>query len=113
MIRFEIILLQFLMGDFLRLSIKTVVLEIRILCCFLENKNCTAVFCIFSLRIVKSLQLRGRRQIVELRKYCLCVIIFLWCIFFSIFCILQILEFRVYSHQLILEPRVRFEWEQW
>ena len=47
------------------------------------RENCTAIIYIFSLRIVKSLQLRGRRQIVELRKYCLvCMIIFLWCIFF-------------------------------
>ena len=40
-----------------------------------------------SLIIVKSLQLRGRRQIAEPRKYCLVhVIVFLWRLFFSIFC---------------------------
>ena len=39
-----------------------------------------------SLIIVISLQLRGRRQIAEPRKYCLVhVIVFLWRVFFSIF----------------------------
>ena len=81
------------MGDFLRLSIKTVVLEIRILYCFLENKNCTAVLCIFSLRIVKSLQLRGRRQIAELRKYCLVRVIVFFFFFWRLFSLFYFLFF--------------------
>ena len=40
------------------------------------------------------------------------MIIFLWRVF-SLFCFSQVWEFRVNSLQLVLEPRVRFEWEQW
>ena len=46
---------------------------------FLRVFLCTIVF---SLIIVKSLQLRGRRQIAEPRKYCLVrVIVFFWHVF--------------------------------
>ena len=52
---------------------------------FFQRESCTVALCIFSLRIVKSLQLCGRRKITEPHKYYLVWIIFLWCIFFSIF----------------------------
>ena len=60
-----------------------------------------------------SLQLRGCRQIAESRKFCLVrVIVFLWHVF-SLFLFLTDWEFGLNSLQLVLEPRVRFEWEQW
>ena len=63
-----------------------------------ERLYCNTLY--FSLIIVKSLQLRERRQIVELRKYCLIrVIIFLWRMF-SLFCFSQVWEFRVNSLHL-------------
>ena len=65
-----------------------------------------------SLIIVISLQLRGRRQIAEPRKYCLVrVIVFLWRVFSLIF-VSHGLGIRFNSLQLVSEPRVRFEWEQ-
>ena len=64
--------------------------------------------------IVKSLQLCGRRQIAEPRKYCLMrVIVFLWSVFsLFIYFLSYRLGIRVNSLQLVSEPRVRFEWEQ-
>ena len=60
-----------------------------------------------------SLQLRGRKQIAEPRKYCLvCVIVFLWRVFSLIF-VSHGLGIWFNSLQLVSEPRVRFEWEQW
>ena len=79
---------------------------------FLRVFLCTIVF---SLIIVKSLQLRGCRQIAEPRKYCLVRVI----VFFSLACIFSIcfvshrLGFWLNSLQLVSEPRIRFEWEQW
>ena len=62
--------------------------------------------------IVESLQLRGRRQIAEPRKYCLVrVIIFSLTCVFSICFVSHRLEFWLNSLQLVSEPRVRFEWE--
>ena len=67
-----------------------------------------------SLIIVISRQLRGCRQITEPRKYCLVrVIVFLWRVFFSIFFVSHRLGIRLNSLQLVSQPRVRFEWEQW
>ena len=64
--------------------------------------------------IVISLQLRGRRQIAEPRKYCLvCVIVFSLACVFSIIFVSHGLGIRFNSLQLVSEPRVRFEWEQW
>ena len=64
--------------------------------------------------IVKSLQLRGRRQIAEPRKYYLVrVIVFFFTCVFSICFVSHRLEFWLNSLQLVSEPRVRFEWEQW
>ena len=120
------------MGDFLRLreiflahfvahcesyaqDVENAVLAIRVCyCSFLrERKIVLPHFVFFSLIIVKSLQLCGRRQIAEPRKYCLVrVIVFLWHVF-SLFLFLIGWEFRVNSLQLVSEPRVRFEWEQW
>ena len=55
---------------------------------FLRVFLCTIVF---SLIIVKSLQLRGRRQIVEPRKYCLMrVIVFFGVCFLYLFCFSQV-----------------------
>ena len=63
----------FLIGDFLRFSLW-------------REKNCIAVLCIFSLIIVKSLQLCGHRQIAELHKYSLVRMII-----FSLACVFSIL----------------------
>ena len=75
-------------------DIETVVLVIRISCCsFLgEKKIILPHFVFFSLIIVKSLQLCGRRQIAEPCKYCLVhVIVFLCvCVFSLIFCFSQV-----------------------
>ena len=55
---------------------------------FLRVFLCTLVF---SLIIVKSLQLRGRRQIAEPRKYCLVrVIVFFDVYFLYLFCFSQV-----------------------
>ena len=55
---------------------------------FLRMFLCTIVVPYF---IVKSLQLRGRRQIVELRKYCLVrVIVFSGMCFLYLFCFSQV-----------------------
>ena len=55
---------------------------------FLKVFLCTIVF---SLIIVKSLQLRGRRQIAEPCKYCLVrVIVFFGVCFLYLFCFLQV-----------------------
>ena len=68
----------------------------------------------FSLIIVKSLHFRGRRQIAEPRKYCLVhVIVFSLACIFSICFVSHRLGFRLNSLQLVSEPRVKFEWEQW
>ena len=106
--KLEIILLQFLMGDFLRLSlwsgvvthcesyvqdIKTVVLKIRVLMLFLKEKTVLPHFVFFSLRIVKSLQLRGRRQIAEPRKYYLVCDYFSLVYIFSLF--LHLTDLRI------------------
>ena len=64
--------------------------------------------------IVKSLQLRGRRQIAEPRKYCLVhVIVFFGVCFLYLFCFSQVGIIRLNSLQLVSKPMVRFEWEQW
>ena len=56
-----------------------------------REKNCIAALCIFSLIIVKSLQLHGRRQIAEPRKYCLVrVIVFFGVRFLYLFCFSQV-----------------------
>ena len=77
---------------------------------FLRVFLCTIVF---SLIIVKSLQLRGRRQIAEPRKYCLVrVIVFFDVCFLYLFCFSQV-GILVKFPTTGTEPRVRFEWEQW
>ena len=52
------------------------------------------------LRIMKSLQLRGRRKIAESRKYCLVCDYFFLAYIFLYFCISQVWEFRTYSHHI-------------
>ena len=54
---------------------------------YIENIVVVRLYSLYSsLIIVISLQLRGRRQIAEPRKYCLgCVIVFLWRVFSLIF----------------------------
>ena len=79
---------------------------------FLRVFLCTIVSSYF---IVKSLQLRGCKQIAELRKYCLVHVIFFFflaCVF-SIFFVSHRLGIRLNSLQLVSEPRVRFEWKKW
>ena len=78
---------------------------------FLRVFLCTIVSPYFT---VKSLQLRGHRQIVEPRKYCLVrVIVFSLTCVFSICFVSHKLEFWLNSLQLVSEPRFKFEWEQW
>ena len=83
---------------------------------FLCNRNIVAASCTLysSLIIVKSLQLRGRRQIAEPRKYCLVrvIVFFFGVCFLYFFCFSQV-GILVNSLQLVSKPRVRFEWEQW
>ena len=82
---------------------------------YIEKKYCSRCGCTLysSLIIVISMQLRGRRQITKSRKYCLVhVIVFLWRVF-SLFFVSHGLGIRFNSLQLVSEPRVRFEWEQW
>ena len=85
------------------------------LSCYIYRENIVAArLCTLysSLIIVISLQLRGRRQIAEPRKYCLVhVIVFLWRVFSLIF-VSHGLGIQFNSLQLVSEPRVRFEWEQ-
>ena len=93
------------MGDLLR---RFLVLS----CLMREKKHCSRTL-YSSLIIVKSLQLHGCRQIAEPRKYSLMrVIVFLWRVF-SLFFVSHKLGIQVNSLQLVSEPRVRFEWEQW
>ena len=63
----------------------------------------------FSLIIVKSLQLRERRQIVEPRKYCLVrvIVLFFFACVFSIFLFLTGWEFWIYSLQTAQEENIR------
>ena len=62
---------------------------------YLENIVAARLYSLYSsLIILISLQLRGRRQIAEPRKYCLVrVIVFLWRVFFSNFLFLTGWEF--------------------
>ena len=77
---------------------------------FLRVFLCTIVSPYF---IVKSLQLRGCRQIAEPRKYCLMhVIVFFGVCFLYLFLFLTGWDFWLNSLQLVSEPRVRFDWEQ-
>ena len=58
---------------------------------FLGERKTVAALLYFFLIIMKSLQLRGRRQIAEPRKYCLVrVIVFSFPCVFSIFCFSQV-----------------------
>ena len=73
---------------------------------FLCNRNIVAASCTLysSLIIVKSLQLRGRRQITKPRKYCLVrVIVFLWRVCFFFFLFLTGWEFKLvpYNNSLL------------
>ena len=75
--------------------------------CFCEREKTVAALLYSSLIIVKSLQFRGRKQIAEPRKYCLVhVIVFSLVCVFSIFFVSHRLAIRVYSLQLVSEPRV-------
>ena len=63
--------------------------------------------------IVKSLQLRGHRQIAEPRKYCLVrVIVFFGMCFLYLFCFSQV-GILVKFPTTGIRARFRFEWEQW
>ena len=83
--------------------IKTIVLEIRILYCFWERKlYCRILY--FFLRIVKSLQHHGRRQIVKSCKYCLVWLFFFGVYFFSLFLHLTDLEISyIFPSKRLLE----------
>ena len=75
-------------------DVENVVLVIRVSGCsffFRDRKTVLPHFVFFSLIIVKSLQLRRRRQIAKSCKYCLVrVIIFSLTCVFSIFCFSQV-----------------------
>ena len=78
---------------------------------FLRVFLCTIVSPYF---IVKSLQLRGRRQIAEPRKYCLVrVIVFSLTCVFSICFVSHRLEFWLNFPTTGIRARFRFKWEQW
>ena len=58
------------------------VIRVLVLSCFLSERNYCSCTLYSSLIIVKSLQLRRRKQITKPRKYCLVrVIVFLWRVF--------------------------------
>ena len=74
---------------------------------FVREKKNVAALCTFFLIIVKSLQLRGRKQIVEPRKYCFVrvIVFFLACVFsflfyFILFFVSHRLGIRVNSLQV-------------
>ena len=77
---------------------------------FLKVFLCTIVF---SLIIVKFLQLRGRRQIAEPRKYCLVrVIVFFGVCFLYLFCFSQVgilVKFRTKGREGNSRKREMFE----
>ena len=117
LIRFDdltrIILHGFLMGDLLRLvgPVQPIVeppFVIRVFQCGVvalfsygqKILQSQVILCISSHIIVISLQLRGRRQIAEPRKYCLvCVIVFLWRVFSLIFLFLTGWEFGLIPYK--------------
>ena len=121
----RIILHDFLMGDLLRPvgPVQPIVepsFVIRVFQCgvvvvlYIERKYCSRCGCtLYSpLIIVISLQLRGRRQIVEPCKYCLVrVTVFLWRVF-SLFLFLTGQEFGLIPYNWY-QSQVRFECEQW
>ena len=76
---------------------------------FLRVFLCTIISPYF---IVKSLQLRGRRQIAEPCKYCLVRVIVFFDVCFLYLFVSHRLGFWLNSLQLVSEPKVRFEWEQ-
>ena len=65
-------------------------------CCLCERKYCSRTLYYF-LIIVKSLQLRRRRQIAESRKYCLVRVIVFFGVCFSIFFVSHRLGIRINS----------------
>ena len=72
---------------------------------FIERENIVADRSILysSLIIVISLQLRGRRQITEPRKYCLVRVIIFFCVF-SLFFVSHRLGIRLNSFQIFYSP---------
>ena len=91
-------------GDSCVQDVENITLVIRVCRWFFEREEklyCHTLY--FSLRIVKSLQLCGRRQFAKPCKYCLVCdfYFFFWRIFFLYFCISQVWEFRTYSHHQI------------
>ena len=85
-------------------DVENAVLVIKVCCCrFWETETLYCRTLYFSLIIVKSLQLRERRQIAKLCKYCLvCVIIFLLVCVLSILCFSQVWEFQINSLQIVV-----------
>ena len=81
-------------------------------CVFCERKDCSCTL-YSSLIIVKSLQFRGHRQIAKPCKYCLVRVIVFFDVCFFYFFVSHRLGIWVNSLQLVSEPGVRFEWEQW
>ena len=128
----------FLMGDFLRFSpwsgglplgkifarfvahcesyaqdLENPILRLGFCCCRVswerEKKNCSRTF-YFSLIIVKSLQLRGRRQITEPRKYCLVYVIVFFDVCFLYFFVSHMLRIWVNSLHSLISLLSDFQW---
>ena len=67
--------------------------------CFWETDILYYRTCIFSMLIVKSLQLHGHRQIAEPRKYCLVRVIFFFGMCFLYFCFSPIGNFTLIPYR--------------
>ena len=75
-----------------------------------REKNIVVALCIFSLIIVKSLQLRGRRQIAEPRKYCFVRVIVFFGVCFLYFLFLTSWEFGLIPYNWYQALRLGFSW---
>ena len=82
------------MGDLLRLSPWSGDLDLSAQAgAICAREDCSRTLYFF-LIIVKSLQLRGRRQIAEPHKYCFMrVIVFLWRVFVFLWCVFSLFLF--------------------
>jgi len=75
----------------------------------LERENYIASSCIFSQRIVKSLQLHGRKQIAKPHKYYLVLLFSLAHIFLYFLYLINLGILLYILLQLVLKPRFRFK----
>ena len=86
-------------------DVENVALVIRVCCCsFWDRERKKKLYCrtlYFSPITVKSLQLRGHRQITEPRKYCLVrvIVFFFFGVCFLYFCFSQVGNFRLIPYK--------------